>query len=196
MTANALLKAARDTQQFASAERQAAAWQAAQDAHLSERRYRLAQTARFAGGMLRQIVRSGGDLAEGDRQECRYLEGAIRDEIRGRRLLDDEVRAEVMAARRRGTIVSLLDEGGIDDLEDDDLHLVYRRLAAAIRESRTDRLVVRTVPRDSDVAVTVVGISVSDGGNAIALGEEDDEDELDLFLEIPRRSGLPAGGIR
>jgi hypothetical protein len=151
-----------------------------------ERQLRLRQTYRVAAPMLAEIVRRGGDLTEAERRECRYLEGAIRDEIRGRRLLNDDVRREVMDARRRGVVVSLLDEGGIDDLDQSGLEVVLRRLADAIRGTTTDKLIVRTVPRSSKTAVTVVGLRMSDDGAANALGAESDDDEVDLWLEIPR----------
>jgi hypothetical protein len=96
-----------------------------------------------------------------------------------------------MIARRKGTVVMLLDEGGIDDLPDDELERVHNRLAAAIRDTDTGRLIARTVPEGSDTAVTVVGLSSPDEGHASALGNhaQDDEDEgdrVDLWLEIPR----------
>lgn len=181
-----LAKAGRDALQFARAECEAAEWQAAQEAHVMERQLRLRQTYRVAAPMLSEIVRRGGDLTETDRRECRYLEGAIRDEIRGRRLLNDEVRHEVMDARRRGVVVSLLDEGGIDDLDHAGLDTVLHRLAEAIRGTTTDKLIVRTVPRSSKTAVTVVGLRMPDDGAANALGAESDDDEVDLWLEIPR----------
>jgi hypothetical protein len=187
----AVARSGRDALQFARAEREATEWQAAQEAHVSERQARLRQTYRVAAPMLGEIVRMHGDLTESERLECRYLEGAIRDEIRGRRLLNDEVRNEVMSARRRGIVVSLLDEGGIDDLEDAALDQVHRRLADAIRGTRTDRLIVRTVPRSSKTAITVVGLSMADDGNANALGADTTDDEVDLWLEIPR-PGVPA----
>jgi hypothetical protein len=183
---SALARSGRDALQFARAEREATEWQAAQEAHVSERQARLRQTYRVAAPMLGEIVRTHGDLTETERLECRYLEGAIRDEIRGRRLLNEEVRSEVMNARRRGIVVSLLDEGGIDDLDPSTLETVHRRLAEAIRGTRTDRLIVRTVPRSSKTAVTVVGLSMADDGNANALGADTTDDEVDLWLEIPR----------
>ncbi len=177
----------RDAQQYAVAEREAAEWQAAQEAHLSERQFRLRQTNRMALPMLRQIVASRGDLTDAQRQECVYLEGAIRDEIRGRKLLNNRVREQVMRARRRGATVTLLDEGGIDELSEDELERVLNSLADALKGSETDRLIARTVPEGSDVAVTVVGLSSVDGGDASALGRADeDEDQVDLWLEIPR----------
>jgi hypothetical protein len=180
-------KASRDTRQYALAEREAVEWRAAQEAHVSERQFRLGQTSRMSLPMLRQIVASKGELSEGQRRECNYLEGAIRDEIRGRKLLNDRVREQVMVARRKGTIVTLLDEGGIDDLEENELERVLNRLAAAIRDTETDKLIARTVPEGSDVAVTVVALSSNDDGHASALGSaDDDDDEVDLWLEIPR----------
>src|SRR5690606_34933033 len=45
---NTLAKAARDSDRFAGAEREAAEWQAAQEAHLVERQMRLSQTSVMA----------------------------------------------------------------------------------------------------------------------------------------------------
>jgi hypothetical protein len=189
---NGLAKASKDAQRFSFAEREATDWQAAQEAHVYERQFRLGQTSAMALGMLRQIQESGGDLTEAQRQECVHLEGAIRDEIRGRKLLNDAVRDEVMSARRRGATVTLLDEGGIDDLSDDELERVLNRLALAIHETKADKVIARTVPEGSDVAVTVVGLRSVAGAEAVALGQDsDDEDEVDLWLEIPRMPVAP-----
>jgi len=178
-----LTRAGRETREFILAEHEAADWQAAQEAHVNERQYRLLQT----------IVRRHGDLTPDERRECLNLEGAIRDEIRGRRLLDDDVRREVMAARRRGAVVSLLDEGGIDDLGPADLRRVHGVLAEALRDSAADRIVVRTVQGGGDDAVTVVGLgSVDLASSALGRGvsadadEDDDGDEVQLWLQIPR----------
>lgn len=187
----ALLKASADAARFARAEREATDWQAAQEAHLYERQFRLGQTGTVAVPMLRIIEQSGGELTEEQRQECLHLEGAIRDEIRGRRLLDDGVRREVMAARRRGVSVTLFDEGGLDELDDESLSRVLGVLAEAIRSTSATRVIARTAPADSDTAVTVVGITPSDSGRARELGESDDDDHddaVDLWLEIPRTS--------
>ncbi|MEQ1736582.1 MAG: hypothetical protein ABL886_09305 [Rhodoglobus sp.] len=184
---SALTKAAKDAQRFALAEREATDWQAAQEAHVYERQFRLGQTSAMSLAMLRVIEETDGDLSEEQRQECVYLEGAIRDEIRGRKLLNDAVRDEVMNARRRGATVNLLDEGGIDDLSDEEIERVLNRLALAIHDTDADKIIARTVPEGSDIAVTVVGLRSSDDGQAVALGQEaSEEDEVDLWLEIPR----------
>ena len=186
LISNGMAKASKDAHRFALAEREATQWQAAQEAHVHERQFRLGQTSSMALDMLRQIERSGGRLTPRQRQECLHLEGAIRDEIRGRRLLSDAVRHEVMVARRRGTTVTLLDEGGIDDLDERQLERVHDRLAQAIAGSSADKVIARTVPDDSEVAVTVVGLHSADDATATALGEAGDDDEIDLWLEIPR----------
>ena len=183
----ALAKASKDAQRFALAEREATEWQAAQDAHVHERQFRLGHTSAMAIEMLRRVQESGGSLTETERQECLYLEGAIRDEIRGRKLLNDAVRDEVMQARRRGATVTLLDEGGIDDLSEDELDRVLTRLALAIHESNADKVIARTVPEGSDVAVTVVGLRSIADRESVALGQDSlEDDEVDLWLEIPR----------
>ena len=183
----AMAKATKDARRFALAEREATDWQAAQEAHVFERQFRLGQTSSMALAMLRQIEASGGELTDEQRRECLNLEGAIRDEIRGRRLLNDEVREQVMIARRRGATVSLLDEGGLDDLSDRDLDRVLAALADALRETDANKLIARTVPEGSDVAITVVGLRGTGDEEAADLGQEPlEEDEVALWLEIPR----------
>ena len=182
----ALASAARSTRRYAQAEREAAAWQAAQDAHLFEGRMRLAQTNRIAAPMLRRIADRGGNLTDAQRQECRNLEAAIRDEIRGRMLLTDAVRVAVQHARERGTTVTLLDEGGIDDLDEAVRDRVLSELADAVAASRADRIIARTAAEGSPVAVTVVGLRGAAGGPDAAI--DSDEAEVELWLEIPRES--------
>lgn len=186
----ALAKASLDANRFAQAEREATDWQAAQEAHLYERQFRLGQTSTMAAPMLRVIERSRGELSDEQRRECIYLEAAIRDEIRGRELLNDAVRAQVMAARRRGATVTLFDEGGLDGMDPDARDRILDQLAGAIRSTGARRIIARTAPADSDIAVTVVGLTPVGDGSARDLGsaeEEDDEDDaVDLWLEIPR----------
>lgn len=187
----ALARATVDVRQFARAEREAVEWQAAQDAHHFERQVRLTQTSRMAVPMLRRIAEVGGELDEDDRHECRVLEQSIRDEIRGRRLLNDRVRDQVIAARRRGASVQVLDDGGVDDIDAELLDPVLDRVADALSRVRSDRIIIRTAPRGSAKAVTVVGLS-SGTSAASALGIEDEDEDVDLWLELDRPAGAPA----
>ncbi|GAA2455866.1 hypothetical protein [Agromyces soli] len=191
---SALANSARETRRYAQAEREAAAWQAAQDAYLFEGRMRLAHTNRVAAPMLRRIIDRDGVLSESQRDECRRLEAAIRDEIRGRMLLTDAVRVEVQRARERGMTVTLLDEGGIDDLDEVARDRVLSQLAEAIAGSNADRIIARTAAEGSAAAVTVVGLRTS-----AVPGDDGDDAEVELWLEIPRapegeaERAVPAG---
>lgn len=177
----ALARAAQDIRRLSDAGREAAQWGAEQDAHRAERE-RLQGAYRMAAPVLEQIVAAGGALSAQQRDACRLVESAIRDEIRGRALLDEGVRREVREARLRGAQVTLLDEGGLEALDERDRDAVLSQVAAALRSSSAHKYVVRTVPRSETVAVTVVGLTPApDGG----------EDDVELWLEIarPDRSG-------
>jgi hypothetical protein len=180
-----IAKATKDARRFAYAEREAADWQAAQEAHVFERQFRLGQTSSMALPILRRIVGSRGSLTEEERLECLYLEGAIRDEIRGRNLLNDAVRVQVMEHRRRGAIVTLLDEGGMDGLAGPARERVLDQLADALRGSTADKIIVRTAAASSATAVTVVGLR-SSGEPVDGELDDDEDDEVDLWLEIPK----------
>jgi hypothetical protein len=185
----ALVRAGREARRFAVAERETLDWEAAQDAHVLERQFRLGQTGQMAFRMLERIQKTDGRLSPEEREECLHLEGSIRDEIRGRRLLNNDVREEVMAARRRGTVVTLLDEGGIDNLPPVELDRVLGQLAQALRSTDADRVIARTVPEGSDIAVTIVGLREADESRRLlGMHDEDDEDDVSLWMEIPRQA--------
>jgi hypothetical protein len=183
----ALVRAEQNAAQYARAGIKAAEWQANQEALLYERRHRLEQMDKLAAPMLRRIVASGGVLGPQERRECLHLEAAIRDEIRGRLLLTDEVRAEVMAARRRGVHVTMLDDGGLDALSEADRLVALAELVDVVDGIDADRVIIRTGTEDSDTAVSVVGLrDAGDDGTAAALGDEDDDNEVTLWHEIRR----------
>lgn len=172
----AVRKTGEDAERFAAVERRASEWRAAHDTHVVERRHRIEHTYRMAEPLLTEIARSGGELSDEQRAECLLLEATMRDEIRGRGLLNDAVRRAVTAARRRGALVSLLDEGGLDGLDAERREELLARLASALENAEADTLIVRTVPRTEDVTVTVVGLT--SGASA------DDDSDVALRLEI------------
>lgn len=176
----ALQKAEAGATQLMDAEREAVRWEASQHAHRSERRERLETASRIAGPMLRDVVLAAGRLTDAERDQARLLEARLRDDIRGRALVNDRVRDAALAARRRGIVVQLLDEGTIDDLDAAEQHRVLARVAEAIDAADTERLIVRTAPVRSDAAVTIVGVSTPPPETG------DSEDDVDVWLEIPR----------
>ncbi len=170
-------RAARDTSRLTRLQRAASAWQASQTVRQRERRLQVQKALAVAGPVLTRTVANGGALSDQDRLEARLAEGRLRDEMRGPRLLDDDVRAELERARRRGANVTVLDEGGLDGLDDETLTIIRGQLAETLRTASSDRLYIRTSP-DERVAVTVVGRSPS-------VGAPSDEDAVDLWREIP-----------
>ncbi len=170
-------RAALDTAQLATLQRAASAWQASQTVRQRERRLQVQRALAVAGPVLTRTVASGGELDDADRLEARIAEGRLRDELRGPRLLDDVVRAQLDAVRRRGAAVTVLDEGGLEGLDEQALTRIRARLADTLRTARSDRLFIRTSPHER-VAVTVVGRSGAGTGLS-------DEDAVDLWAEIP-----------
>nr|WP_208382514.1 hypothetical protein [Microbacterium ulmi] len=177
-------RAARDTSRLAQLQRAASAWQASQSGRQRERRVQVQRALAVAGPVLARTIATGGELDDEERLSARVAEGTLRDELRGPRLLDDDVRTELAAARRRGATVTVLDEGGLEGLDETSLAAIRAQLAGTLRTSRSDRLFIRTAAHDT-VAVTVVGRSGASDGMS-------DEDAVDLWSEIPRDPEPPA----
>ncbi len=172
-------RAARDAARLSELQRTASAWRAAQQGRQRERRIQVQRALAVAGPILSRAIEQSGELDDRERAEARIAEGQLRDELRGARLLDDGVRAELDAARRRGATVSVLDEGGLDGLSEPELTQIRGELAATVHEAASDRLYIRASTHP-EIAVTIVGRS-SSGGLA-------EEDSVDLWREIARPS--------
>ncbi|MDL5352560.1 hypothetical protein [Microbacterium sp. zg-YB36] len=173
-------RASRESAQLARLQRAASEWLASQAGRQRERRIQVQRALAVAGPVLTRTIAAGGDLPPHEREMARLAEGRLRDELRGRRLLDDDVRAVLEAARQRGANVTVLDEGGLDGVGEAGLRVVRAELADVLRNARSERIYIRTAPHDT-IAVTVVGRSRTDG-----------EDTVDLWQEI----ALPAAAER
>ncbi|MFT2691067.1 ATP-binding protein [Clavibacter zhangzhiyongii] len=171
------------TRRAGAAARETLRWQAEIDAYQLERQDRLRTAAGEVAPVLRRIVADDGALDDASRAECGVLEQTLRDEIRGRRLLNDGLRRVIRAHRRRGAQVQVLDDGGLDDLAPDALDALLDEVAEVLRPLRSSRIVVRTSDPQSGAAVTVVASSPDE--IAAALGLESDE-EVELWTSIPR----------
>ena len=168
-------RAARDTADLTELQRAASEWLASQEGGRRERRAQVQRALAVAGPVLSRTIETGGALDEEERSAARLAEGALRDELRAAPLLDDAVRTQLDAARRRGAAVSVLDEGGLDGLDAEALTAIRSDLADALTGASSERLYVRTSTH-SDIAVTVVGRSHGPDG----------EDTVDLWREITR----------
>lgn len=172
-------KAINDTQRLADIQRSASAWHASQGVRQHERRVRVQYALLVAGPSLGRVIETRGDLGSEERIEARLAEGRLRDEIRGATLLNDRARRAIESARRRGAAVTVFDEGGLDELDDQQRVKIREELADVLQDATSARLIIRA-PRDQEVAVTVVGRT--------ALGESSEDDSLELWHEI-RRDG-------
>ncbi|MEL5992073.1 hypothetical protein ACOKGD_11025 [Microbacterium phosphatis] len=171
-------RAYRDTSRLAALQQATSAWQASQAVRRQERRRRIQYALAVAGPVLSRVIAAEGALTDEERVQARLAEGRLRDELRGARLLDDDVREAINAARLRGATVTVFDEGGLDDIEAGDLDAVRHELAETLRETDAARIIIRTAP-DPRVAVTIVGRSA--GGEGLT-----EEDDLQLWREVPR----------
>lgn len=169
-------RAAHDTAQLTELERAASEWLASQEGMRFERRTQIQRALAVAGPVLAHTIAMNGRLDETERQLARLAEGTLRDELRGAALLDDDVRAELSAARARGATVSVLDEGGLDGLTTEERDALRAELTRVLAGARSQRLYIRASTHEQ-VAVTVVGRSAGDDG----------EDTVDLWRELPRR---------
>lgn len=184
LTLRAMDRLGRDSLRLIELQHAAVAWERAHDARRRERRVRVQYALQVAGPILERIIEQDGALDDDERVLARVAEGALRDELRGGALLDDRVRAAMNTARRRGSHVTLFDEGALVGVDADQLSRIRRELVRTIAAADADRIIVRTA-RDERIAVTVVGRS--DGGDA--------EDDVQLWHEILRsdRPEQPTG---
>lgn len=174
-------RAARDTAQLTELQRAASEWLASQEGMRRERRTQVQRALAIAGPVLTRTIEAAGHLGDDERRQARIAEEALRDELRGAALLDDDVRTALAAVRARGTIVSVLDEGGLEDLSIDERSAIRLQLAEVLTSAVSERLYIRA-SRHDEIAVTVVGRSAS-------VDDNESDDSVDVWREIPRHSG-------
>lgn len=174
-------RAVHDTERLTGIEQAVSAWHATQRVRQKERRLRTQFALAVAGPLLSRAVASHGALTERERLEARLAEGRLRDELRGANLLNDAVRDAIADARRRGVIVTVFDEGGLDEVDEPRRAVIRDELADVLRHAVAERLIIRS-GSDPDIAVTVVGRA--------GAGASSDDDAVDLWHEIRREAPL------
>lgn len=150
-------KAGRDAQEFVDQATAAAKEMAATTAIRTERKLRSEQVLRGALPLLQKIRRQAGKLTEDEKFEARLLEAELRDEIRGRNLLNAEVRLAVRNARKRNVEVMVLDEGGLDDIDQSERDRILHDAAQAIDSCDDGRITLRA-PAGESWKVTVAAM--------------------------------------
>lgn len=108
-----------------------------------ERRQRLDFALAGALPMLKIIETQNGKLDDSQKNSARLLEASLRDEIRGRELINDQVRSAARAARERGVEVVILDEGGVDQMPLSQKQEILEKVCAAIENIKDGRVTLR-----------------------------------------------------
>lgn len=121
----------------------------------AERRQRLQQVLQEALPALSSIAANDWSVEDRGRTELMQLEARLRDDIRGRDLVNEEVRLATKSARERGVEVVLLDEGGLTNISQIELNNILGKVSGAINSVAAGKIVVRS-PRGESWLVTVI----------------------------------------
>ena len=143
---------------------------AAASAARAERKIRLKETLVTALPLLEKIEQQRGNLSESDRKEAALLEAQLRDQIRGRALLSPDVVSATRAARTRGVEVQLLDDGGLDDLNEQDRHKYLAEVSERLSKVAAGKVVIRA--------------ALGDGWRVTMAAIQKDSDRPDLFIRL------------
>ena len=143
---------------------------AAKSAARVERERRINSTLAGVLPQLEVIVSKGGKLTEKERRIALLTEAELRDQIRGRNLVHDELSEQARLARTRGVEVQLLDDGGLDELDPDELDQLLGRVASELAQIQSGRVVVRSIAGE-DWRLTIAAIRKG-------------ADQPDLFLRL------------
>ena len=143
---------------------------AAASAARAERKNRLQETLATALPLLEKIEQQHGNLSDSDRKEAALLEAQLRDQIRGRALLSPEVVSATRAARTRGVEVQLLDDGGLDDLSEQERQMYLAEVGERLAQVTAGKVVIRA--------------SLGDGWRVTMAAIQKDSDRPDLFIRL------------
>jgi len=118
-----------------------------------ERSRRLTETLRVSYPLLQKIA--AGELDEDTKQEAKLLEAELRDGIRGRELIDANLKKAIRSARLRGVEVVVLDEGGLSALSENSKVEIRKRLTTELEQISSGRVTIRA-PRGGKTNTTFV----------------------------------------
>lgn len=120
-----------------------------------ERRNRLQSVLERVLPSLSFISASKGKLTEEQKTKLLQLEASLRDDIRGRFLLNEAVREAAANARARGVEVLILDEGGLGEVGASQLAHILDKVVTALNSVNSGKVVIRS-PRGEKWLVTIM----------------------------------------
>ena len=112
-------------------------------------RLRVQDTLESARPLLKIIHQKEGKLTRAEVKRARITEAGLRDQIRGRGLLDEKLLNAVLRARVRGIEVQLLDDGGTDELETEEMAKIIESLVLNLNRTTIGKVVIRSVAGES-----------------------------------------------
>jgi hypothetical protein len=148
-----LERSAKQTSEYLEKAKATQAATAADSAIRQQRSDRITATLEEALPLLETIA--SGTFSVEDRREATVLEAELRDEIRGRMLINSKLKASVRSARSRGVEVVVLDEGGLVGISKQEGDYLLDRLAKELDEINSGRVTIRS-PQQAGVRATFV----------------------------------------
>lgn len=143
---------------------------AAASAARAEKLKRLQETLSTALPLLERIRDESSELTEHDKTEAVLMEAQLRDGIRARSLLNEEVIKATRDARLRGVEVQLLDDGGLDDLSDEARQPYLDEICLRLNKVNSGKVVIRA--------------SMGDSWRLTMAAIQKDADKPDLFIRL------------
>ncbi|WP_072816250.1 hypothetical protein [Rhodococcus zopfii] len=138
-----------------------AAVDAATDAAMRERDAQLNRLDALARPLLDRIA-TADELDETDLLECTLLEAQLRDSLRAPALTADHLAAVTRTARRRGVVVNLFDDHGLDEASNDLRSRVLAAITTQIETAQTGAITVRVLPPGRSTLATVLAFDDSE----------------------------------
>jgi hypothetical protein len=150
-----LARTTRETEQYRAIEMESISKIAELEAAAKERQQRLAQVLGTAVPLLSVIKDANGPIAEELKQSAKLVEATLRDNLRGRDLLNAAMSKEVQRLRNLGCEVLILDEGGTASLSQTERDQLLQKAVDALQVVQSGRVTIRS-PKAEEFKLTVV----------------------------------------
>lgn len=150
-----IARATRESENFRAKEIETRSKIAELEASSRERQQQLTQVLGVAVPLLSVIKDSQGPLNDDLRQSAKLVEATLRDNLRGRELLNRAMSNEIQRLRNLGVDVLILDEGGTQSLSAKERDELLSRAVDSLQVVTQGRVTIRS-PKGEDFRLTVV----------------------------------------
>lgn len=150
-----IARTTRETEKYRAIELESISQIAELEAAAKERQQRLSQMLGTAVPLFSVIKDSRGPMDEELKQSARLVEATLRDNLRGRDLLNSAMSKEVQRLRNLGCEVLILDEGGTSSLTQPERDQLLQKAVDALQVVQSGRVTIRS-PKAEDFKLTVV----------------------------------------